>query len=374
MFHTTVLAQDPHSVLVSRKPDAPIHFFAPDALRARAAEFLEGFPGLVTYAVKANPSEEVLAVLCGAGLRGFDVASPAEIEMVRRICPKAAMHYNNPVRSKAEIAYAIEMGVASWSVDDAGEFAKLVKAGVPQSDEISVRFKLPVVGGTYNFGAKFGATEDEAVALLKTVSEAGYMASITFHVGTQCHSPSAWGDYVLAAARIARAAGVEIKRLNVGGGFPASRRGEDVALKPFFTAISEALAAFDKPPALVCEPGRGLVADSYAYAVRVKSVRPGRVYLNDGIYGGLVEFLSMTLPTYSVIKDDGAIREGTDQAAVIFGPTCDSIDTLKEPLPLPADIAEGDWILWRSMGAYLNGLTTGFNGYGGYETVLVEKL
>ena len=38
--------------------------------------------------------------------------------------------------------------------------------------EISVRFKLPVGGAAYNFGAKFGATAELAVELLQVVAEA----------------------------------------------------------------------------------------------------------------------------------------------------------------------------------------------------------
>jgi ornithine decarboxylase len=36
-----------------------------------------------------------------------------------------------------------------------------------------VRFKLPVQGAAYNFGAKFGATQELAIELLKRVAEAG---------------------------------------------------------------------------------------------------------------------------------------------------------------------------------------------------------
>ena len=372
MLQQMTKARDPIRYFAEIDAALPVHFFCPTALNARLNQFLKGFPGLVTYAVKANPSEAVITRLWSGGLGGFDVASPEEIDLVQRLCPKAAMHYNNPVRSRAEIAHGIRAGVVSWSVDEVGELDKLIEAGA--RGEVAVRFRLPVAGAVYNFGAKFGADLPEAVSLLARVAAAGFTPAITFHVGTQCADPSAYATYVAAAADIARVAGVTIARLNVGGGFPSGRDGQEVDLTPFFDAIEGAMAAFDIRPALVCEPGRGLVADSFAYAVQVKSVRSGRVYLNDGIYGGLAEFTSMALPRFAVFGAKGGAKASETAPLVVFGPTCDSIDTLRTTLDLPVDLAEGDWIVFGSMGAYLTGMTTRFNGYGEWSVVTVAAL
>lgn len=93
----------PKTYIASRGPDVPILFFDPAALYTRFALFQSGFPGLVTYAVKANDTSEVIENLHMAGLSTFDVASPAEIARVRDLCPDATLHYNNPVRSAREI-------------------------------------------------------------------------------------------------------------------------------------------------------------------------------------------------------------------------------------------------------------------------------
>ena len=44
----------PAAYIMSHTPDLPILFFNPMALRERFEVFQRGFPGLVTYAVKAN--------------------------------------------------------------------------------------------------------------------------------------------------------------------------------------------------------------------------------------------------------------------------------------------------------------------------------
>ena len=183
---------NPVEVIRSKQPDHPVLVFSPAILQATAQRFIKGFPGIVTYAVKSNPEEMVIENLVAAGVRGFDVASPAEIEMISRLAPGAAMHYHNPVRSRSEIAYAVEMDVKTWSVDSISELEKLIELVPPQGREISVRFKLPVNGAAYNFGAKFGATAELAAVLLSRAAAAGFIPSLTFHPGTQCTDPAAW--------------------------------------------------------------------------------------------------------------------------------------------------------------------------------------
>ncbi|MCW3783322.1 type III PLP-dependent enzyme [Defluviimonas salinarum] len=369
----------PSEFLRIERPDNPVMFFAPTVLQATARRFLDGFPGLVTYAVKSNPAEMVVQNLVAAGIQGFDVASPAEIEMVRRLAPAAALHYNNPVRARHEIDYAVKMGVKSYSVDSRSELAKLIEIVPVEGAEISVRFKLPVAGAAYNFGAKFGATVELAAELLREVHEAGFIASLTFHPGTQCTDPMAWDAYLRAAAGICANAGVRARRLNVGGGFPSHRLNDE---RPQLDAIFELIGrvadeAFEgAPPALVCEPGRGLVAESFTLATRIKAVRDGEhVFLNDGTYGNLDELpITGIIDRIAAVNGDGETRRGAPRPRVIFGPTCDSVDRLPGEVALPEDVEEGDYLVFSGMGAYSTATNTGFNGFGRMTVATVMRL
>ena len=75
---------DTQSLIAAEAPDYPAFLFSEAELRRCAAQFKDGVDGLVTYAVKANPSDHVLTVLAEAGLTAFDVASPNEMALVRR--------------------------------------------------------------------------------------------------------------------------------------------------------------------------------------------------------------------------------------------------------------------------------------------------
>lgn len=369
---------EPVEHLRAQQPEQPVFYFSPNVLQATARRFIQGFNGLVTYAVKSNPHELVLTNLVAAGINGFDVASPVEIETISRIAPGAAMHYNNPVRSRHEIEWAVRHGVVSYSVDSHTELAKLIEIVPPDGVEVTVRFKLPVDGAAYNFGAKFGATVDKAISLLAKVAEAGFTPSITFHPGTQVHDPAAWESYIRKAAHIASEAGVKIARLNVGGGFPSHRVISELPqLEAIFALIDRVTTdAFGADrPALVCEPGRGLVAESWAIAVSVKAVRDGEhVFINDGVYGGFDE-LPLIGPINRIdvlARDTEELRTAPPVPRIIFGPTCDSVDRLPGELPLPGDMEEGDYIIFYGLGAYSVATVTRFNGFGNFATELVH--
>jgi ornithine decarboxylase len=58
---------------------------------------------------------------------------------------------------------------------------------------------------------------------------------------------------------------------------------------------------------------------------------------------------------------------------VLAGPTCDSADVLyeRQPVMLPADLAEGDEVRFLAAGAYTTCYSTvGFNGFAPLPTVM----
>lgn len=377
MQHVPAIWLDPETHLARTLPDHPILYFSPQILHETAARFQDGFGGLVSYAVKANPGPAILSNLVAAGVTVFDVASPAEMSAARVASRDAVLHYNNPVRSEREVAEGIAADVASWSVDDFGELAKL--DAVPRSAEIAVRFALPVEGAAYHFGDKFGAEPDQAVDLLKQVAGEGWTPSLSFHPGTQCEDAGAWVQYIAEAARIVERAGIRIARLNVGGGF-ASRRGEDNPdLEAVFAAINKATRkSFGKQaPQLLCEPGRSMVAEACTLATRIKGMREdgSALFLNDGIYGGLVDLRDMGLTgRVRVVSPAGRERRGKLRPRIVFGPTCDSLDRLPDGLMVPDSARSGDYVLFPGLGAYSSAMSTAFNGYGLRDIASVMNL
>lgn len=375
---------DAAEVAVKRSPELPVLCFSPTRLNASASRFKQNFPGEVAYAVKANSSTDAIMTIAASGVNVFDVASLVEMKMVRAASPRASFHYHNPVKSRAEIASAYrDFGCVRFAADHAAEIDKIAEViGRTDGIEIAVRFRLPAHGRSiHDFSTKFGATPSEASQLLAYADARGFDCALTFHPGSQCSDPAAWRRHIQTAAEISADAGVKLTSLNVGGGFPARYVGAHAPdLEVFFATIRQAADdAFGKidAPALECEPGRGIVAPAQSLLTRVRLVKPERheIFLNDGIYGALMEVSQAPdmIPPCRAIRTDGDFSIEF-QDWTVYGPTCDPLDTLPVSLHLPRDIAEDDYIEFGTIGAYGTATATRFNGYGQFETAYVEKV
>ncbi|MDX5366373.1 MAG: type III PLP-dependent enzyme [Alphaproteobacteria bacterium] len=350
-------------VIRELEPSHPVFCIFPDVLRARAKAFVDGFPGTVLYAVKCNPHPFVLEALAEGGISHFDTASLNEIANISELMPEARCYFNHPVKGRGALdAAAKTYGIKDYVVDHADELDKLISiAGTDIT--VEVRIATPKGKAVYDLSAKFGATPDNAVALLKEAKRRGCRTALAFHVGSQCTDPAAFRVAMELAAGVRDRAGVALEYLDVGGGFPAIYKMNVPPLADYFGAITHARddLGFDIP--LLAEPGRALVADGCSVLTQVHLRKGDDLYINDGIYGCLSEIRDGDLdPPVRAVSRSGTI-EGAAQPFRIFGPTCDSLDVLKLPFHLPETIEEGDWIEFGQMGAYSIGMQTGFNGF-----------
>jgi ornithine decarboxylase len=164
--------------------------------------------------------------------------------------------------------------------------------------------------------------------------------------------------------------GVKLDILDIGGGFPSIYPGlMPPALPSYMKAIKKALKAHPSLAgcAVLCEPGRALVAEGGSVVVRVELRKGNMLYINDGTYGTLFDagHPGFVYPV-KAIRPEGQGKEKLSQELAefgFFGPTCDSLDTMKGPFHLPVDIAEGDWIEIGQLGAYGATMQTNFNGF-----------
>jgi ornithine decarboxylase len=132
----------------------------------------------------------------------------------------------------------------------------------------------PAKASVHDFTTKFGVDEAQAAELMQLAVTHGFVPVLTFHPGSQCTDPAAWTRHIEAAARIAKAAGIRLSRLNVGGGFPSRYAGSrGPALASFFDHQGGGCRLWRCGPALECEPGRALCAGSVSLLTKVKLVR-----------------------------------------------------------------------------------------------------
>jgi ornithine decarboxylase len=87
-------------LVAASRPVQPVTLLRPHAARRAARFFVEKFPGKALYAVKANPSPDLIAILWESGITHFDTASIAEIRLVRQIAPEATSVLHAPGQAR----------------------------------------------------------------------------------------------------------------------------------------------------------------------------------------------------------------------------------------------------------------------------------
>ena len=237
-----------------------------------------------------------------------------------------------------------------------------------------VRLAVASDGAAYPLTRKFGASIEEAPALLRRARAASSeMMGVSFHVGSQCMQPRTYRAAMETVNRAIVKAGIVVDIVDVGGGFPAIYPGMNPPpLADYVNTINDGFEAMfvAQNAKLWAEPGRALVAEAGSVVVRVELRKDDALYINDGSYGNLFDATHSNWP-YPV----KLLRTNPSNAKLapftFYGPTCDSIDVSSGKFELPVDVREGDLIEIGALGAYGAAMGSRFNGFG--ETVTMES-
>ncbi|MEA3017348.1 MAG: ornithine decarboxylase [Sphingomonadales bacterium] len=361
--------------LARQRPVQPVTLIRPHAARRAARFFIEKFPGRSLYAVKANPSPELLRILWEEGVTHYDVASIAEVRLVAETLPDAVQCFMHPVKAEEAIAEAYALGVRTFSLDTMDELEKIVRATDGATDlNLCVRIRVSSDHAKLSLASKFGAEPGEMRDLLFATRQAADALGICFHVGSQAMTPAAYSEALERVRAAIVEAAVTVDIVDVGGGFPSVYPGmEPPALEAYFDVISRAYESLpiSYSAELWCEPGRALCAEYASLLVRVEKRRGDTLYINDGAYGALFDaaHIGWRFPVKLVRGEDSDAR---DLPFSFYGPTCDDLDHMAGPFHLPADVGPGDYIEIGMLGAYGCAMRTGFNGFGAATSVIVD--
>jgi ornithine decarboxylase len=368
------------AAIAKQRPVQPVTLLRPHAARRAARFFVEKFPGRSLYAVKANPSPDLLRILWEAGVTHYDVASIGEVRLVHDTLPDAVLCFMHPVKAEEAIAEAyFKHGVRTFSLDTLEELDKIVRAtstaGVAASDlNLLVRIRVSSEHAKLSLAAKFGADPRDISALLMAARQAADALGICFHVGSQAMTPAAFAEAMSRVRQAIVEAAVTVDIVDVGGGFPSSYPGmEPPPLETYFAVIHQ---AFESLPIsysaeLWCEPGRALCAEYASVLVRVEKRRGDELYINDGAYGALFDaaHIGWRYPVRLIRDEESRVRP---MAFSFYGPTCDDLDRMAGPFELPADVGPGDYIEVGMLGAYGCAMRTQFNGFGVVDSAIVD--
>ena len=336
-------------------------FFDKEAVIVQMNKWQEKLPWIKPYyAMKANPSEELLETLTSSEYIGLDAASLNETLLASYYVENSSIIYTNPhiiPREKNEI---IDLGIHLKVVDNINELHKMIEYGL--TCPILIRLKSNMYLANVTFDSKFGCSQSEAFSIMDFAKENKIQVKgISFHIGSG-------GDF---DRKFAYQTAIEYSKpilekienpiLDIGGGLM------------YDTDLDAALGwTKDLPYQMISEPGRYFAQTAYHLAVQIIEKTSRGVFLDNGVYHELNvyhrdhwEFPKLTHVYDNNSKKIEAIKDY--ETINLFGPTCDSYDILPN-VAFPKYVKPGDWILLRNMGAYTSSASVNFNGISAAST------
>jgi ornithine decarboxylase len=346
-----------------------------EAIGAKYREHMQGLPfAKIYYAVRANPHDEVLSLLRDLG-SCFAVATRFELDQILRLGVSTdRVSFGNTTKKERDIAYCFAKGVRLFATDSMTDL-NMISNAAPGS-RVTFRLLTEGHGADLPLTKKSGSHPDLIRQLVKTAVRFGLEPyGLSFHPGSQQRDVGQWSSALTTAGQLFRSIReeirVDLKMVNMGGGFPANYLEPADPLGDYAENIKRFLDnGFPEgwPEEIIIEPGRSLTADAGVIASEIvnlakKSVheRYTWVFLDIGKFGGLIETQDEAIK-YPIYFE----APGKPLDTLIAGPTCDSMDILYEnytyKMPQGAKIGDRAYIL--TAGAYTQSCSSVyFNGF-----------
>mgnify|MGYP004443242445 FL=1 len=329
------------------------------------------------YAVKANTNADVLKVIADYGF-GADCVSGWEIES----CVKAGfeprkMVFAGVAKSDWEIQLALEVGIDHFNVESVQELEVIDEIAGRMGVEARVALRInPNVGAHTHANITTGLAENkfgiDIVDMVPTAREAMAMEHVRlvglhFHIGSQI---TEMDEFEALAAKInelqdqLEAAGIgTLENINVGGGLGIDYYNPDENPIPdfanYFKTYREGLR-LRKGQRLHFELGRAVVGQMGSLIAKVIYVKTNKIKKFAILDAGFTDLIRPALyGAYHKVENITSESGETDKYDVV-GPICESTDVFVKDYELPTT-KRGDYIAFRSAGAYGEIMASGYN-------------
>ncbi len=341
-------------------------------------------PHTVCYAVKANSSLAVLALLAKAGA-GFDIVSGGELFRVLEAGgDPGKVVFSGVGKTAAEVEYALAHGIHSFNCESEAELALIDalagRLGVKAS--FSIRVNPDVDAATHPYIStglsrhKFGIAMADAAAVYERAHRLPNLSAegVSCHVGSQMLDPAPIleaVDRVLAMVAALRAQGDHIRHVDLGGGLGvAYQPGEKTpAIRNFVESLQARLQ--QSGLAVMVEPGRSIAGPAGILLTRVlyrKKNGAKEFVIVDAAMNDLIR-PALYRAHHEVIP----VRRNTlpPITADVVGPVCETGDFLARDRRM-ANVMPGDFLAVCTAGAYGFVQASNYNSRPRAPEVLVE--
>jgi diaminopimelate decarboxylase len=356
---------------------SPLYVYRLEQLDAAVQDLRDALPERSTlyYSAKANPHPELIRRLAARGCK-TEISSIGELAATQAAgVPGNDCLYTGPAKTVSEVAAAIAAGVALFSCESLSDIRRVGTAALSAGVEVDCLLRvngvsgggsgLRMTGRPSQFGIgleEMSARRSELLAVPGT-----RVVGLHFFPVSNSHDEASLVEEILGSIAVAASIGAPIRRLDLGGGFPApfATPGEKSRFKILRDAVEGALDHhFDQwrhgQPEIMFESGRYLVSAAGSLACTVMEIKRSHsdefVIVDAGVnhLGGMAGLGRLARPAAT---PEGVAGEST---GTIAGPLCTPADVLGRNVSV-GSLRPGDVITFPNVGAY--GLTASLLGF-----------
>lgn len=372
---------------IAEEVGTPAYVYSRRTLRdhyRRLEEAFSGLPHLICYSVKANSNLAVLSTLAADGA-GADIVSGGELFRALKVeIPAEKIVFAGIGKTEAEMAYALQAGILMFNVESPTELAALdrVAGEVGGKADIALRVNPDVDAETHPYvatglkEAKFGISIEEALSIYNQAASLPHInvVGVHQHIGSQITRVEPFREslsMIRDLAKMLRGNGLDIRYINIGGGFGIPYQKEEV---PYPRDYARALEPILKESGctVILETGRMIVGNAGVMMTRVlyrkrtgdKDFLVVDAAMNDLIRPSLYGSFHEILP----VRNRGREEETVD----VVGPICESGDFLARGRSMPR-AEPGDLLAVMSAGAYGFSMSSNYNSRRRAAEVMVDE-
>lgn len=363
---------------LARQFGTPLYVYSQRTIEEAAAQYEKAFSSVkhkLCYAVKANSNLAILKLLASRGW-GFDIVSLGELARVLQIgADPQKIIFSGVGKTEEEIRVALSADIGAFNIESEPEFDRLASIAEELNCCPKVYFRVnpDVDAHTHPYIStglktnKFGIDFFSAFALLKKAAACKNvnLVGIDCHIGSQLTSFTPYFD---ACGRLIdlleklRAAGIEMKDIDFGGGVGVRYRDETIEpLDSLVDGLHSQLAQRGfSHLRIVVEPGRSIVAAAGLLLTTVQYVKTTPVkhfLITDAAMNDLIRpaLYAAWMPVLPVRQSDAH----TEVLFDVVGPVCESSDWLARDRALPAQ--QGELLAVTMAGAYGMSMASRYN-------------
>ena len=365
----------------------PAYIYAANPIRDRFRAFSHAFRhrrALFCYALKANSNLAIVRLLAAEGA-GADTVSGGEISRALAAgVPPQRIVLAGIGKTDEEIRQALTVGILQLNVESVPELLRIdeIARAMGRRAPVALRVNPDVAAETHDhistgrrddkFGIDYALAGDvyRLAAGLEGIAPVG----LHLHIGSQITELASFERAYARAVDLFRelqAAGLPLRRLDLGGGFGVRYRDEQAIDPRELAALVDRLTG-TLDCELIFEPGRLFVAEAGVLLTAVlylKETDTRRFLVLDAgmntlirpmLYGARHEILP--------VRDAG---EGELIPMDVVGPICESTDVFARGRHLPS-LGRGDLVVLTGAGAYGAVMASNYNSRPSAAEVLVD--